>query len=59
MIYYMIKLFHVQQNTVGWVMAKSVTSLPHKHEDLNLDPQNTHKKPGVVVCDCNPCQPWG
>lgn len=35
-------------------MAPLVKCLLCKHEDLSLDPQHSHKKPGMVVHVCNP-----
>lgn len=34
-------------------MALSVKCLLHRHEDLNLDPENSHKKPGMAACASN------
>jgi hypothetical protein len=28
--------------------------LPYKDENLGLDPQQLYKKPGSLVCSCNP-----
>ena len=35
-------------------MAPSIKCLPCKHEDLNSDPQNPNKKPGMRVRAYNP-----
>lgn len=35
-------------------MTHPVSSLPCKHEDLNLISHRPHKKPGLVMGTCNP-----
>lgn len=34
-------------------MALSVKCQLHRHEDLNLDPENSYKKPGMAAYACN------
>lgn len=37
----------LKYSIIGWEMAQWVKCLPHKYEDLNLDPQSPYKKSDV------------